>query len=119
MTRPHPGWPGLGRCVWLAMPTSDHDCGVWWKFGAPEGTQVVGLFEIDGKAHVSPDGNWNIDPQPIHPPCTFDEAVSYLNRLGVAPSLTYHPEIPAFSFALWPASGSNVFAAWEEGDRRE
>lgn len=110
------GWPGLTRASRWCFATGDHDSCVWWKHGTPEGTQVVSLYEIEGRAHLSPDGNWNNDVHPLHPACTFDEAARMLNQQALAPRIVYgrvNGE-PVYAFDIWPASLSDPFDAWSD-----
>ena len=107
------------RCT-FTFATGEHDYCVWWKHGAAEGTQVVTVFEVDGRAWISPDGNWNCDALPIHPPTTYTEACEKLNHLAIAPLLRYTllEEAPVYQFSIWPASNQDPYQDWELSERK-
>ena len=44
------------------------------------------LFDLgDGRAVISPDGNWNQDPEPLTPALSYMEAFEFLSRCSIAP----------------------------------
>lgn len=90
MTRALAPCPWATRVATFILPSSSWTASVWFKYGDPEGTEHIEVYELlngDGRAHVSPDGNWNSEPRPIHPPMTYDEAVRRLTGCGLAPPM--------------------------------
>lgn len=115
-----PSWFTRRATFWL--PGGDTPLSTACKFGAPLGVQVIVVYEMtdgDGRAWLSPDGNWNTAPVPIHPATTFEEAVAYLSRCGVSPRLRYtvvDGKLVSVSMEIWPASTSDALKAWREGE---
>lgn len=106
-------WP-WSRISFFTLPEGP---GVRWRTGpyysknAAEGMVEYRLTLHGDVVCLCPDGGQNHDPVPIEPSMTWDEAVSFLGRCGVAPPVRYNgpPDAPyaatSISFVLAPASG--------------